>query len=147
MAYFKPSTSRQKTINMPLFKRSSKNQSSSADSTPAQTPRVSQEDQRPVQATDKMTRDQALSANLKWSANTVITNKTAVLQMYEDRPYVDKDRNFQDFLRVVKGREIKKIRELEVNSNPIFQFFSGQGSLVTIPLKSLTERLRWILQL
>ncbi|KAF9100147.1 hypothetical protein BGX27_000481, partial [Mortierella sp. AM989] len=49
------------TINMPLFKRSSKNQSSSAASTPAQTPRVSmQEDERPIQPTDKTTRDQAL---------------------------------------------------------------------------------------
>ncbi|KAF9349100.1 hypothetical protein BGX26_012571 [Mortierella sp. AD094] len=53
-------------IKMPLFKRSSKNQSSSAASTPAQTPsqtpRVSLEEQRPVQPTGKMTRDQALSA-------------------------------------------------------------------------------------
>ncbi|KAF9172509.1 hypothetical protein BGX20_005469 [Mortierella sp. AD010] len=46
-------------IDMPLFKRSSKNQSSSAASTPAQTPRVSLEDRRPVQPTEKMTRDQA----------------------------------------------------------------------------------------
>ncbi|KAF9996119.1 hypothetical protein BGZ79_010156, partial [Entomortierella chlamydospora] len=60
--------SSQKTqhINMPLFKRSSKNQSSSAASTPvqtpSQTPRVSmQEDQRPLNPTGKATRDQVLS--------------------------------------------------------------------------------------
>ncbi|KAF9389872.1 hypothetical protein BGX21_011598, partial [Mortierella sp. AD011] len=53
-------------INMPLFKRSSKNQSSSAASTPvqtpSQTPRVSmQEDQRPLNPAGKATRDQVLS--------------------------------------------------------------------------------------
>ncbi|KAF9083834.1 hypothetical protein BGX27_003991, partial [Mortierella sp. AM989] len=48
--------------------RSSKNQSSSAASTPAQTPRVSlQEDQRPVQVTEKMTREQALEKVMQMS--------------------------------------------------------------------------------
>ncbi|KAF9348776.1 hypothetical protein BGX26_012845 [Mortierella sp. AD094] len=60
-------------IKMPLFMRSSKNQSSSAASTPTQTPRVSmQEDQRPVQPTEKMTREQAIGSIMaKAMANAI----------------------------------------------------------------------------
>ncbi|KAF9083804.1 hypothetical protein BGX29_002901, partial [Mortierella sp. GBA35] len=48
---------------MSLFK-SSKNQTASAATTPAQTPRPSMDAQRPAQAATKMTRDQALEAAL-----------------------------------------------------------------------------------
>ncbi|KAF9386751.1 protein transport protein S31 [Mortierella sp. AD011] len=54
-----------KHTKMPLFKRSSKNQSSSTPSTPFQTPRVSmQEDQRPIQPTEVAAREQALGSIL-----------------------------------------------------------------------------------
>jgi hypothetical protein len=75
----------------------------------------------------------------------VISYKKAVVQMYDDHSVFEKDRDFQDFLRRVKGREIKKIRELDVDLDPILQFFSGQGSLSTMPMKQLTERLCWML--
>ncbi|KAG0067534.1 hypothetical protein BGZ90_000954 [Linnemannia elongata] len=56
---------------MSLFK-SNKNKTSSAASTPAQTPRSSVDGQRPAQV--KMTRDQALEMALRKSVQTMPTN-------------------------------------------------------------------------
>ncbi|KAF9998073.1 hypothetical protein BGZ80_006867, partial [Entomortierella chlamydospora] len=54
--------------------RSSKSQSSSAPSTPSQTPRVSmQEDERPTQPIEKMTRDQAIGTIM----STAMANGTS----------------------------------------------------------------------
>jgi len=52
--------------------KSNKNQSTSAASTPAQTPRPSVEAQRPAQA--KLTRDQALEALLGKTVQTMLAN-------------------------------------------------------------------------
>ncbi|KAF9079111.1 hypothetical protein BGX23_005035, partial [Mortierella sp. AD031] len=57
---------------MSLFK-SNKNQSASAASTPAQTPRSSIDAHRPSQAT-KMTRDQALEMALNKAVQTMPVN-------------------------------------------------------------------------
>ena len=57
---------------MSLFK-SNKNQSGSAASSPAQTPRSSVDAQRPTQA-NKMTRDQALEMALRKSVQTMPAN-------------------------------------------------------------------------
>jgi len=54
------------TPRMPFFK-SSKNQSASAASTPAQTPRSSMHESRPAAQISKMTRDQALQMALEKS--------------------------------------------------------------------------------
>ncbi|KAF9985245.1 hypothetical protein BGZ79_005467, partial [Entomortierella chlamydospora] len=48
-----PIQARHNPTAMLLLKRSSKNQLSSADLTPAQTPRVSMQDERPAQPTEK----------------------------------------------------------------------------------------------
>ncbi|KAF9537018.1 hypothetical protein EC957_009038 [Mortierella hygrophila] len=56
---------------MSLFK-SNKNQSGSAATSPAQTPRSSVDGQRPVQV--KMTRDQALEMALRKSVQTMPAN-------------------------------------------------------------------------
>ncbi|KAF8928691.1 hypothetical protein BGZ58_009450, partial [Dissophora ornata] len=60
------------TSAMPFFKRSSKNQSTSAASTPAQTPRSSMQATRPNQ-TNTMTVEQALEMAMQKSMRNVPT--------------------------------------------------------------------------
>jgi hypothetical protein len=78
-------------------------------------------------------------------AGTVNTYKKAVLKLYDDHSVLDQDMDFQDFMRRVKSREIKKIRELDVDLDPVLQFFSKQGLLSDLPVKALTEKLCWML--
>ncbi|KAG0366654.1 hypothetical protein BGX24_003605 [Mortierella sp. AD032] len=63
---------------MSLFK-SNKNKTSSAASTPAQTPRTSLNEQRPATQATKMTREQALEMAMRKSVQGPMFNMTSLL--------------------------------------------------------------------
>lgn len=68
-----------------------------------------------------------------------------MLKLYDDHSVFDQDMDFQVFMRRVKSREVKKIRELKVDLDPVLQFFTKQGLLSDLPVKALTEKLCWML--
>ncbi|KAF9129655.1 hypothetical protein BG015_004116 [Linnemannia schmuckeri] len=71
--YSRPIQSSEHTSTTMSPFKSNKNKTSSAASTPAQTPRPSVDTQRPAQAS-KMTRDQALELALRKSVQTMPAN-------------------------------------------------------------------------
>ncbi|KAF9158583.1 hypothetical protein BGX20_003329 [Mortierella sp. AD010] len=82
---------------------------------------------------------------LKWRPTTADSYRKAVQQMYSDKTSFEQDKDFQDFVVQMKAGQVKVLRDLEVNLDPIIDFLSKQDDLSALGIKPLTQRLCWML--
>ncbi|KAF8958534.1 hypothetical protein BGZ46_001946 [Entomortierella lignicola] len=81
----------------------------------------------------------------KWKPSTADSYRKAIQQMYPDKSIFAQDEDFQDFIKQMKQGQLKVLRDMEVNLDPIVAFFSRQDDLSTLDIKPLTQRLCWML--
>ena len=80
----------------------------------------------------------------KWSSGTVQAYKAAIIHMYEDKTAFS-DPDFVQFFQVLRQREIKHLKHLDVNLTPVLEFFRSQGPNEGLENLALTQKLCWLL--
>ncbi|KAG0196436.1 Retinol dehydrogenase 16 [Mortierella sp. GBA30] len=75
-----------------------------------------------------------------WSSGTVEAYKSATIQMYDDKSlFVDQD--FIQFFTALRSREIKHIKELNIDLTPTVGYKRKQGRNEDLPMMTLTQTL------
>ncbi|KAF9926285.1 hypothetical protein FBU30_004119, partial [Linnemannia zychae] len=80
-----------------------------------------------------------------WKSGTVQLYKAAVINMYEDKTAF-KAIEFQHFFKVLRHREIRHTKELDLDLTPVLDHFRQQGPNSDLTMLDLTQKLCWLLE-
>ncbi|KAF9201540.1 hypothetical protein BGZ59_002654, partial [Podila verticillata] len=80
----------------------------------------------------------------KWKSGTVNNYKTAITHMYKDKS-VFNDPDFKSFFQVIKATDIKDMAELNVDIQPVINFFKAKGCNKSLDNTTLMHKLCWLL--
>jgi len=79
-----------------------------------------------------------------WTAATVENYKAAIMHMYDDKtPFEDND--FHRFFRVLRQRDVKHLKELNIDLQPVITHFRDMGPNNGLTNTVLTQKLCWLL--
>jgi hypothetical protein len=80
----------------------------------------------------------------KWTPGTVLAYKAAIIHMYEDKSSFS-DPDFVQFFQVLKHRDIKHLKNLDLDLTPVLAHIRSQGPNEGLDLLTLTQKLCWLL--
>lgn len=80
----------------------------------------------------------------KWSTGMVQLYKAAVIHMYDDKSAFQ-DPDFMQFFQVLRHREIRHTKELDLDLTPVLNHFRQQGQNKDLNILPLTQKLCWLL--
>lgn len=81
----------------------------------------------------------------QWSFNTVKVYKTAIFGLFNDTTVFTSYAPFEELMKALARKGVKRIRHAEVNLDPIFTFINGLKSNDRLHLLDLTQKMCWLL--
>ncbi|KAF9271471.1 hypothetical protein BGZ68_003572, partial [Mortierella alpina] len=81
----------------------------------------------------------------QWSFNTVKVYKTAIFALFNDTTIFTSYAPFEELMKALARKGVKRIRHAEVNLEPIFTFINGLKSNDRLHLLDLTQKMCWLL--
>ncbi|KAF9207926.1 hypothetical protein BGZ49_010201 [Haplosporangium sp. Z 27] len=82
---------------------------------------------------------------LGWASTTVFKYKSKILQLYDDSLLITSHAGYSSFMDAVAAAGVNRIRSIDVDLSPVFQYFIRLGDNSKMTLLQLSQKLCWLL--